>query len=218
MNLYHLAKFYDRLTPLERLPLIIAAGARGDKVEQERLNASAPKQTFEVPHHLGLTRALRQAVDFHAVTLLDLAANFWQWWGLWMIHALRERGAGGANRGSDHKAKTDKASETRAGGLACYYASRFVAHVDGWKQFCRELHLDPEVQLRFMPGWDIIQRTEAQTRELALSPEEAAKFVATQTLTVDGNDCLERGPVPVESADQLAEAWHQILDKLAQEC
>jgi hypothetical protein len=48
MNLRPLAKLYDRLTPLERLPLLIAAGAHGDQVEQERLNASAPKHTLQV--------------------------------------------------------------------------------------------------------------------------------------------------------------------------
>ena len=34
MNTNGLAKLYDRLTPKERLPLILAASARGDEAEQ----------------------------------------------------------------------------------------------------------------------------------------------------------------------------------------
>ena len=37
MNTNGLARLYDRLTPRERLPLIMAASARGDEMERERL-------------------------------------------------------------------------------------------------------------------------------------------------------------------------------------
>jgi hypothetical protein len=92
-----------------------------------------------------------------------------------------------------------------------------VAHVDGWKQFCSEMHLDPEAQLNFMPGWDIITRIEPPARKLAFSPDEAAMFMRSETVAVEGDDSLERRLVSVESAEALAEAWHAILDKLAQE-
>ena len=101
----------------------------------------------------------------------------------------------------------------RAEGIVRYYASRFVAHVDGWKQFCSEMHIDPEVQLHFLPGWDTITRTEGPARELAFTPEEAARF-ARQTVAVD--DSVERGPVPVETVAGVAEAWPMFLDKLVQ--
>jgi hypothetical protein len=217
MNMRHLTNLYDRLTPLERLPLVIAAGARGDKAEQKRLSGSAPKARFEVPDYYGLAQALRRAADFHLLTLLDLAANFWQWWGLWMLGGLPDQGTAGVKKGQGAKAKAEKAQAARTGGITRYYASRFVNHVDGWKQFCLELHLDPEVQLNFMPGWDTITRTEEQARELAFSPEQAVGFLLSETVAVEGDDSLERGPVPIETADALAEAWHQILDKLAQE-
>jgi hypothetical protein len=108
----------------------------------------------------------------------------------------------------------DKAKERRAGGIVRYYATRFVAHVEGWKQFCVELHVDPEVQLHFMIGWETVLRTEEQARDLAFTAEEAAHFVRLETVAVDSD--REKGPMPVESAESLAEGWHRILDKLRQ--
>src|SRR5712692_2605299 len=192
MNTNHLAKLYDTLTARERVPLIIAAGARGDQAEQKRLSASAPKETFQVPDYYALAKALDKAADYHLLTLLDLAANFWQWWGLWMTYGLRDPDTAGSKKGQRRKAKADQAEELRAEGIVRYYASRFVAHVDGWKQFCSERHIDPEVQLHFLPGWDTITRTEGPARELAFTPEEAARF-ARQTVAVD--DSLKRRPV-----------------------
>jgi hypothetical protein len=217
MNIRHLTNLYDRLTPRERLPLVLAAGARGDEAEQERLSGSAPRARFEVPDYYNLAQALRKAGDFHLLTLLDLAASFWQWWGLWMLHGVRNESAEGIKKRQGPKARPEKARETRAGGIACYYAARFVAHVDGWQQFCSELHVDPEVQLNFMPGWDTITRTLEQARPLAFSPEEAARFVLLETVSPEGDASLERGPVPVETAAELAAAWHKILDKLEKE-
>jgi hypothetical protein len=214
MNLDHLAKLYDRLTPRERLPLIIAAGARGDATEQQRLSTSAPKQRFEVSDYYPLAKALGEAVHYHLLTLLDLAANFWQWWGLWMGHGLTESDAPSTHKGRRRRATADLVREWRAYGVMRYYAARFVAHVDGWKQFCTELTIDPEVQLNFMIGWDTIQRTEKQARELAFDPEEAARFVRLATLPVEGNDSLESGPQPVETVAGLAAAWHILLDQL----
>jgi hypothetical protein len=218
MNTDHLAKLYDRLTPRERLPLLIAAGLRGDEVERERLRASAPMEQFHVADYHGLARALMKAVDLHLLTLLDLAANFWQWWGFWMIDGVRDRGAAGAtDTGQRRQSRAEISQEARTEGIVRYYASRFVAHVDGWKQFCLEMHLDPEAQLDFMPGWDMITRTEPPARKLAFSPDEAAMFMRSETVAVEGDDSLERRLVSVESAEALAEVWHAILDKLAQE-
>jgi hypothetical protein len=212
MNTNDLAKVYDQLTPRERLPLIIAAGARGDQVEQKRLSASAPKESFQVPDYYGLAKALHEAGNYHLLTLLDLAANFWQWWGLWMSYGLREPGVTGRKKSRRKQGRAP--NEQRAGGIVRYYASRFVAHVEGWKQFCAELQIDPEVQLDFMIGWETICRTEERARDLAFAAKEAVEFVRFQTVTVEGDESLERGPVPVETPEELAQGWHVLLDKL----
>jgi hypothetical protein len=213
MNTNELAKLYDQLTPRERVPLIMAAGARGDQVEHKRLSASAPKEAYEVPNYYGLAKALKEAGYFHLLTLLDLASSFWQWWGLWMSNPLRDPGETGAKKSRRGQNKSLQRLERRAGGIVRYYASRFVAHVEGWKQFCSELQIDPEAQLNFMIGWETIRRTEESARELAFTDEEAALFVHLESVAGDGDESLEQGPAPVETAEDLAKSWHVLLDK-----
>jgi hypothetical protein len=213
MNTKNLAKLYHQLTPRERLPLIMAAGARGDRAEHKRLSASAPKEAYEVPNYFGLAKALKEAGYFHLLTLLDLAANFWQWWGLWMSYGVRDPAEAGTKKSRCGQKKSLQRLERRAGGIVRYYASRFVAHVEGWKQFCSELQIDPEAQLNFMIGWETIRRTEESARVLAFSDEEAALFVHFESVAVEGDDLLEKEPAPVETAEDLAESWHVLLDK-----
>lgn len=214
MNIDRLAKLYATLTPRERLPLIIAAGARGDETEQKRLSASAPKVSPQVPDYHALAKALLEAVHYHLETLLDLAAKFWQWWGLWMAYDTRAASAAGDRKCRRRKAVAEVLQEWRAHDTARYYASRFVAHVDGWKQFCAELKIDPGVLLEFMIGWGTIMQTEKTARAMAFSVEEAARFVDLETVPVEGDDSRERRPVSVETVEELAEGWHVILDKM----
>ena len=216
MNLDHLTKLYDQLTPRERLPLIIAAGVRGDKAEQERLSASAPKEKYQAPNYYRLSRALKEAVYVHRLTLLDLAALFWRGWGLWNAFGLPNPEDAPRRKRHRRKAEAEGSLGWWAHGICRYYAARFVAHVEGWKLFCSELHIDPEVQLKFMIGWETILQTEKQARALAFSPEEAAKFVQIEPFAVEGDDSEERGPVPVETAEDLAKDWHVLVDKLVQ--
>jgi len=218
MNCDNLTKLYDQLTPHERLPLIIAAGVRGDQAEQQRLSASAPKERYQAPNYYRLSRALKEAVYLHLLTLLDLAALFWGGWGLWNGLGLANAADTGRRKRPRRKAEAEGSLGWWAHGICRYYAARFVAHVEGWKLFCSELHIDPEVQLQFMIGWLTILQTEKQARALAFSPEEAARFVQLRRFSAEGNDSPERGPVPVETAEALAKDWHVLLDKLVQSC
>src|SRR5262249_24128853 len=65
MNTDPLAKHYGILTTAERLPLLMAASARGDETEYERLVRSAPKVRFEAPDTFYLAEALLQATMLH---------------------------------------------------------------------------------------------------------------------------------------------------------
>jgi hypothetical protein len=214
MNTNHLAQLYDQLKPRERLPLIIAAGARGDTNEQRRLSASSPKQKFTIPDYYPLARAMREAVHYHLLSLLDLAATFWQWWGLWMNYEQPNGADGGVKKRRRRRTDADILKEWQAGGIVRYYATRLVAQVDGWKQFCAELKIEPEVQLHFMIGLDNVTRTEAQARRLAFDPEEADRFVLTETFPVAGDASLARSPVPVETVEEVVQSWHATLDQL----
>jgi hypothetical protein len=203
-------QLYKYLTPRERLFLIVAAFQRGDAVEKQRLVASAPMECFEQPDYAPHADALNEIVNHHLFVLLDLGMHFWRWWGLLMIRALRAQAAGSTPKGRRRKTKAALAPETRAGCVVSYYATRFVAHVDGWKQFCAELPMDPEVLLHFMTGWDNILWTERKARELTFTPEDAAWFVRMETVPVDGDESQQKAPEPVETAAEVAACWHQI--------
>ena len=213
MKTNHLAPLYKELTPGERLRLLMAAWARGDTAEQKNLSARALTRGFEVPDYYPLAKALGQAVHFHMLTLLDLAAHFWQWWGLWKTDCLRSEADVGASVGRRQPATMEPGEHGQGHRIARYYASQVVAHVDGWKHFCTDLQIDPELQLRAMIGWGMITQTESAARAMAFSPEEAALFVAMETVPVEGDDSVERGPAPVETVEGLAQAWHVILEE-----
>jgi len=214
MNTHGLSQLYDQLTPSERLPLIMAAAARDDEAEKQRLCAAAPEVSFRVPNYYPLAKALTEAVHYHLLTLLDLAAQFWQWWGIWMTYIGRDSSAGNPKTGRRRKTDADRLLEWRARGITRYFASRFVAHRHGWNQFCSAMNIDPEVQLDFMIGWGTILQTDKAARELAFSAEEASQFVRLETMPAEGNESLERGPVPVEIAEELAESWRKFLEHL----
>ena len=212
MNTEGLAKLYDTLTPRERLPLIIGAAARGDEGERQRLMASAPKMSFQVTDYFGLAEALKEAAEFHLLTLLDLAANYWQWWGLWMAHDLPGRSK--ASSKPDRRRKKDAEAEgCRLAFLVRYFAYRFTVHMDGWRQFCSEMHIDPEVQLNFMIGWDMITRTEQRARDLAFTPEGAALFLWSETVDPKGEESGDDKLPQVETAAGLAQVWHVFVDE-----
>lgn len=221
MNTNRFDRLYNQLTPRERLPMIMAAHLRGDAAEQNRLMSSARMRALQVPDYYPLAKAQAEAVFWHMLTLLDLAGHFWQWWGLWMTYALPDalekdrRGRRGRGRAKKRRsADVDLIKRYRARGITCYYASRFVAHIEAWKQFNAELHMDPEAQLNFMIGWGLVTQTEKAARRLAFDAEEAAEFLRLETDPIADDAGLERGPVPVENVSELVRDWHTMLDKL----
>jgi hypothetical protein len=209
MNTDSLGRLYDRFTPRERLPLLIAAARRGDRIELHRLQDSAPKEDWTMPDYVHHVDAFFQMVHFHVETVMDLGMHFWQWWGLCMARAVHNQAGEGLGQKKRGQATAAKRLAARYGCLVRYYAARFVAHVDGWKQFCAELHVDPEAALDYMTGWDNIVRTESRVRELAFSTEDAAWFVRFETVPVLGNESQQKSPEPVETVAQVVAGWHQ---------
>src|SRR6516165_10141249 len=93
-----LARLYDRLTPRERLALIVAATARGDEADRARLVASGPTSLFRVPDYYGLAEGLRSLAVLHVARMLDLAARYWHASGLLAQEGDFRRRAGQAER------------------------------------------------------------------------------------------------------------------------
>jgi hypothetical protein len=207
VNTNALAKHYGHLTARERLPLIMAAAIRGDEAERQRLMASAPKVRLQVSDHFGLGSALTEVVNLHLLMLLELAASFWQWWGVWLAPKSGTDGQGTKKA----KVAADKDREFSAYCMVRFYAYRFLVHVDAWKQFCCELSIDAEAPLSYMPGWDMISRTGEQARELAFAREDATLFILSKGFKSERIESDE-GP-RVETTEGLAKVWHTVLDE-----
>jgi len=73
-----LARHYPALKPDERLALMLAASARGDDVEHERLVAAAPRATFTTLHTFPRAVAFRELLDRVRAERLELAARYFQ--------------------------------------------------------------------------------------------------------------------------------------------
>jgi hypothetical protein len=162
LNTTALGKLYDRLTPAERLPLIIAASRRGDETERQRLAQAAPRTDLRVPDYYALGLALQESATFHIVDLLNLAAQFWQAWGLWgWFQSLPQR----------------PEEEALKMGLVKSCAYEFTVHDAAWGLFCAEQRMEPEALLDFMPGYERIEMTRNEVRGLAYTHEEATMFL-----------------------------------------
>jgi hypothetical protein len=165
-----------------------------------------------VPDYYYLAKAFEKAATYQMLTLLDLSAAFCRWWRPWMTPGLHTRVADGAKKVARAKTKADRAEAQRARDIVRYCAWRFVAEVDGWNLFCADMHVDPEVLLRGMIGWDIVTRTEREARTLAFTADEAARFVRRATVGGMGGD--SEGSATVETPAGLAKSWHGFMDKL----
>ena len=70
-----LVRHYDRLGAEERFRLILAAGARGDEAEQDRLCLTAPRVTLTYSHHAPWSQAFDQLATLVYVELLEEVAK-----------------------------------------------------------------------------------------------------------------------------------------------
>ena len=163
MNTDCLAKLYDQLTPRERLPLIVAATARGDEADRARLVASAPTNTFRVPDYYGLAEGLRTLALYHLAGMLDLAARCW--------HA-----SGMLAQEDDFKGRAGQAERARWLDAERMLAYLLVVNADGWRRFCSELRVDGDLLLKEMPGYETLTRAEEVARIMAFTPEEATAW------------------------------------------
>jgi hypothetical protein len=191
VNANDLAKLYDRLTPRERLPLIIAASERGDEAEADRLAHAAPRMELRLPDYHGLGEGLLWLTFSHMIGQLDLSLAFWQ--GLALAFG-REAFPDGP---------IDQARAERLWDLARMAGYKLGVEADAWRRLHEELHLDPEWFLRDVCGYDSVQLAEQAARLLPLTGDEAAA-------------CLRRlgaGDTKVPTIEGSLQAMRAVIDQ-----
>ena len=192
MNTNGLAKLYGHLTPRERLPLLVAAAARGDEAERSRLVNSAPATVFKLPDYHALGEALELLSLFHLAQLLDLATRHW--------HASGVLGQDGWM--SEDQDEETEAREGRLVSSVRLLAYLFTVHADAWRGLCSELKIDADVLVSDLPGYDTVRLTERAARVLAFTADEA-----TAWLRRDGDDTAQ-----VVTVDAAVASLREFLD------
>jgi hypothetical protein len=137
MNTTALTRHYDQLQPLERFQLLWAAKARGDEVERDRLLQSAPSITLCAPHHRLVGEALVDLAQFHFLKLMEIAADYLVAYAE-AVHAQPQPGM-------------------LPWGEALEQGYLFQAYLGGWRKFCADLQLEPELLWQTLPGYETFQ-------------------------------------------------------------
>ncbi len=161
MNTDALAKQYDKLTPQERFPLILAAVARDDEAEQNRLTKSAPRSCYSLPDYFAVGDTFLSLSKFHFMLVLDLAAKYFEAF---------------ASVGPNRKQWRRDLDSDWYGVMLSGYA--FKTYLAGWHKFCAGLKVDPEVLWRLLPGFETVLRAERASEANPQTGLPGAAFTA----------------------------------------
>jgi hypothetical protein len=191
MNANAVAKHYGSLTPEERFRVILAAGARGDEAEQDRLIRAGGRITLSFQDHVPYAHAFNELARLVFIELLEEAALHHDTYeraseGLDIFAGATEAGenaekeeAEGEGAGEAEPIAEPSEGDARErppawqGSLELAYAAGFMLRTkeDGWKLFCRRLSVPPFVLWEGLPGCDRLRRAQALTEESAIRPE-----------------------------------------------
>ncbi len=125
MNANRLTRLYDGLDPWERIPLLIAADAKGDVAEWQRLFDASPIRAFRFGEHAMAEMSLHTLALMYITEQLDAAATYF--FAVWQM-------------GHDDDPRT--IDWPLAADASAYF---FTANLDAWRRFCSELDVSPEV-------------------------------------------------------------------------
>jgi hypothetical protein len=180
MNANALAKHYDRLTPEERFRLILAAGARGDHAEQDRLVNAGQRITLSMSDHSPYAHAFDECALLIFIELLEGAAFYSDR----LDHADdvcslfpdedNEGEDGGEGAAEDEvPADQDRRRSDGQWALDLALAAGFVLRTkaEGWKRFCERMNVPALADWEGLPGFDRLQRGLALAQKAAFDPE-----------------------------------------------
>jgi hypothetical protein len=202
MNLEQLARHYDKLTPQERIPLIVAAAARDDEVEQARLAGSARRADYRVPDYWPFARGLFDLVQFYLLKQMDLAAAYWR------TVAVLQRAAGACDGPSPAASREELLRDLR------FAAYRSLVLAEAWHIFCAEWQLDPKALPILLPGYENLELLLKLAEPIAFTTEEALNYLR-EKLQICTASKVDESAAPVvfriETAADVARSFHDYL-------
>jgi hypothetical protein len=211
MNAKSLARHYDSLTAEERFSLIMAAGARGDEAEQERLVNAGKRITLSMPDHSPYGHAFNELVLLIFIELQDLAASYEEAFVRWAeAQDIDDEDEADLDSPEDDQAEQPTGDMWRDTALATGFVLK--EKVNGWKLFCERMSIPPVRLWECLPGLDRLQRALRLADELAYLPEGMVRWLnrirpeGAPEVTLEGILSAEK------AADKLEELYHDRVE------
>jgi hypothetical protein len=186
MNSKTLARAYDKLTPQERLSLLVAAFARGDEAECDRILRAAPMIRMRVSADFGVTHA------FFWVAMLSHAEQLASAVGFWQAHSMA----------ADELLQVESSEgDDRLAFVMDMHAWRFRMERQAWRRFCDESSIDPDAYMNGMPGQCQIELVESILLE-GPSDDELAERIRNERRLPDSANLI--------SAESILAGHHEL--------
>jgi hypothetical protein len=182
-----LAKKYPYLSADERFSLLLAASARGDEVEANRLANAAPPATFKVSDMFGRSLAFVVVSMIHRMELLNLAAHFFK------ATAIADSATGKA------AAQCDRAARM--------FGYLINIHAAGWLEFCERENLAPTIGTDGLPGEELLEKALEEARLMGFNENEAQKYANRRDVSIS------QLKTTVNVADDLQETFRLWVEK-----
>jgi hypothetical protein len=213
VNTNGLAKHYGALSGEERFRLIMAAAARGDEAERDRLVNAAHRTMFAVGDHAPFARALQELFLMLYIELVDWAAGYleciqWAEDDALLDWAGGERGDAAADAG----AEDGDTSGGRSADLAMVQGYVLKVHSDGWKLFCERLNVPPALtSWAPLPGHDRLEEALELAEEEALDRDAVRAVMNARRRAAGEPELADTDMISAESCADFLEArlrWH----------
>jgi hypothetical protein len=176
-----IAKKYPFLSADERFSLLLAASARGDEVEVNRLAQSATPEMFKVSDLFGRSQAFVVVSMIHRLELLNLAAFFF---------------------------KTTSIADSATGESAsrCHDSARLFGylmniHAEAWLEFCQREQLASSIGTDGLPGEELLQKALEESRLLGFSQQAAQDYAKRPEVSISQIKTM------MDVADDLQETY-----------
>jgi hypothetical protein len=199
MNLNSLVKNYNVLTPDERFALILAAGARGDDAERQRLTSTGMAITLSIRDHAPYVLAFRGIGMLLFLDLLAAGADYEETYDLAL---LPDTGS------ADTTEEGGRTAAERLFTYAHYQGFLLKLKIDGWKLFCQRRRIPPYALWQSLPGYDRLQRALELTEEVAWTAEDYLRWF-NGLQPGGGPEATQVGVTAETVADELEEWFRE---------
>ena len=210
MNAKPLANHYSELTPEERFRLTLAAVARGDEVEKERLTRAGRDIALSMSECAPFANAFNELAFLTFMEIQEETAR---------LNDSEERAADaihlfGTTKTEDGIEATAGADGKRSAWGQCRELVGIAGWMlqtkaNGWKLFCERWNVPPMLVWEALPGFERLQRFLARAEKSAFRPARIVQWL--------NRDRAADKPEATEASILTAEKFANDLDATFQE-